>query len=318
MRPLLVAILAATSLAILVAFAAGQVLSDRFAFSQWLLWIPAPVAMVAAIALLASGMAARGRWRILLCVASIAGVVGSIAVALRDHHPFRAAPDLDGRTDVLRITHWNPQWIAAPEARAIKPVVENLHHDLTIVTNAGALRLREIAESWEQEGNEVLYLSPFAVLSRLPVLEARKIVAADGTSVAYLRIDATARLGREITVFAIDLPSRPSIPRMELAERIHGWIEESDVGPPDLVVGDFNITRGSAAMSALFPGLHDAYDEAGRGLGTSYPRNLPLWSIDHILLGPGLRALDYALVDPGSHGHRAQTAVIEAASPPPT
>ena len=76
--------------------------------------------------------------------------------------------------------------------------------------------------------------------------------------------------------------------------------------PPDLVVGDFNMTRGSVSLATLFPDLSNAFDKAGRGYGASFHRGLPLYHIDHTLLADTIRAVNYDLVDIGIGRHLVQ------------
>ncbi|MBX3358608.1 MAG: hypothetical protein KF745_09270 [Phycisphaeraceae bacterium] len=121
--------------------------------------------------------------------------------------------------------------------------------------------------------------------------------------------DTTATLGRPITVWFIDLPSSPLAPRYAIAEIAARAIAELP-GPPDVLVGDFNIPRGSASLSLLSSGMRHAYDDAAYGPFASWPRADPLFQIDHVFLGPGLRAVEYDLVDPGVSEHWAQEIVV--------
>ena len=78
----------------------------------------------------------------------------------------------------------------------------------------------------------------------------------------------------------------------------------------DMVLGDLNNTPRAASLDRLFPGMRDAQRDAGRGIGGSWPAWLPLWQLDHVLLGPRLRAVDYILVDTGLSAHRAQEVAL--------
>jgi endonuclease/exonuclease/phosphatase family metal-dependent hydrolase len=94
-----------------------------------------------------------------------------------------------------------------------------------------------------------------------------------------------------------------------------GGVQPSDSvrrAVPDLVIGDFNIPRGSASFDAIFPAMQYAFNQAGHGYGASYNRTwlLPLYHIDHILIGRGFKATRYDLIDPGVGRHLAQVAWI--------
>jgi endonuclease/exonuclease/phosphatase family metal-dependent hydrolase len=144
------------------------------------------------------------------------------------------------------------------------------------------------------------------VITRLPVLEARPLVAGDGITIAVFRLDATGELGRPLTLLAVDLPSDPKRPRYEIALTARRLLASAAAPPPDIVVGDFNMTRGSAALKALFPRLAHAFDQAGRGYGATFRRGFPLYHLDHTLLADTVTATDYALVDLELGRHLAQ------------
>lgn len=305
-------------LVIVAAWGAGALLSDRYAFSQWLAWIPAPIALLAALLLAICSLPWRGVVRgLMLSVAGVALLAAGVST-LRDHRPFAGKPD-EVRPGDLVVTHWNPQWITYGDAPDLQPRIDELHEDVTILTNAYWLARPEIANRWREEGSTFVSISPFVILSRLPVIEARLVIAAGGAAVALVRLDAKEQLGRPLVIYAVDLPSSPRLPRMALARQLHAWIDDAGLPAPDLVVGDLNMTRDSAAITTMFPGLRNAFTEAGRGLGMTYPREFPLWAIDHVLVGDALEAADARIIDPGSHGHRAvQARVRPRPSPAPS
>jgi hypothetical protein len=145
----------------------------------------------------------------------------------------------------------------------------------------------------------------------------------DPGQILVAEIDTTEVLGRPIVTWIIDLPSDPSIPRRDVAALVldrlseldHQW-EASNKGgfdgmpDPDLVAGDFNMTRGSAALRRITGGLPHAYDQAGWGFVATYPASRPLWHIDHIFVRPPLRAARYNVTDLGGSPHLAQRAII--------
>ncbi len=101
--------------------------------------------------------------------------------------------------------------------------------------------------------------------------------------------------------------------RGSLARSARRMLDGTTAAPPDVVVGDFNMTRGSYAVRTLFPGLEHAYDQAGRSYGATFHRAFPLVHIDHVLLGEQLRATSYQLPDPGVGRHLYQIVELEPA-----
>ena len=148
---------------------------------------------------------------------------------------------------------------------------------------------------------------------------------------AFLELDTTARLGHTIVIWIIDLPSDARLFRWEttqtaaaaiasFAGQIYGRAEDGSLAPlgeatgfpaPDIIIGDFNIPRGSASLKVLTRGTANAYNHAGTGSCATYPRKFPLSHIDQMFIGKSLRATSYEIVDPGMGMHRMQ--VVEVA-----
>ena len=134
-----------------------------------------------------------------------------------------------------------------------------------------------------------------------------------------VHLDATAALGREVVLWGVDLPSQPRAWRMQTsgaaAERLDLLLNAAADAPhkfdaPDIILGDCNTPRGSASLRLISRGFPHAFDQAGRGPVASWPRRRALFHIDHIFVGPGLRAVSYRTLDLGISEHRAQTAEI--------
>lgn len=121
---------------------------------------------------------------------------------------------------------------------------------------------------------------------------------------------------RPLVVWIIDLPSDPELSRPDLTrrarDRIAMWIGPGGAGfpEPDVLIGDFNIPRGSASLATLRqrPGftLADAHAQAGLGPSPTWPDSRPLLHIDQCFVGPRLRAARYAIEDGGDTRHRMQ------------
>ncbi|MGD9690195.1 MAG: endonuclease/exonuclease/phosphatase family protein [Phycisphaerales bacterium] len=138
---------------------------------------------------------------------------------------------------------------------------------------------------------------------------------ADPGWLLVLTLDGTQRFGRPVTVYFYDLPSDPLRSKAELAERVTRVVGEleraGDLPPPDLIVGDFNIPRGSASLGRMTRGYASAHDDAGIGPCSTWPRARPILHLDHLLRSPAWRARKYQVFDPGSGDHLAQWSVLE-------
>ncbi len=127
--------------------------------------------------------------------------------------------------------------------------------------------------------------------------------------VMYARLDTTAQLGRPLVVWLIDLPSDVMIPRGAMTDLVLGRLAEVEAGgwpAPDLLVGDFNIPRGSHALRRIARGLTHAHAQSGAGRNATWPSELPLLHIDHAFVAPWLRTTRYTIGGPDGSPHLAQ------------
>lgn len=289
----------------------GWALGDRFLWSQFLAWIPSilVVAWLGLWALLILPWAAGRRrrrgaraWVVMLAVLTPALGLHGILVDFRPASRASQASPEPG----LCLLHCNLNW---PNRAAAPDVLELVRHrpeDIVVLTDPGWLLGHGRGALLQQDGWQVLRIGRYAVLSRLPLLEARTLVKTRTVDVTMLRVDASARRLGVLTLGLFDLPSNPRTPRMRNARELRAMLDELGAPQFDLAVGDFNTTRGSPSLEILLPNTTHAWNQAGRGWSGSFHRRFPLWHIDHVLLRPGLRAVDYRLEDLGVSKHRAQ------------
>jgi hypothetical protein len=310
-------VIASAMMLVVAAWVVGRIVSDRYGWSQWLLWIPTPAALIASAAgILLAFRATRkprdGRVRALLwCIATFFIAVYFIAV---EHRLLRGSPHIPADAKTLRISHWNmgpATWHdIAPSVAALM----RLDGDIIVVTDPAGSTVREEVMQWLDTETPPPVVGQLSLLTRLPITTVRPLIATPDMQVVLVQIDAKATIGRLLTVYMVDMPSELELGRMALARKVRAMLEELKPPMPDVVVGDFNMTRGSVALREMFKGfgVNHAWDEAGHGYTATFHREFPLWHIDHILLGPNVEALDYSISNPGIGRHRAQSAVIAA------
>ncbi len=154
-------------------------------------------------------------------------------------------------------------------------------------------------------------------------------VSQDKGEALFVELDTRAVFGRTLVVWILDLPSDPELSRdanvataaatiaafsgRSYTRNPMGLDVEDDPAvtprgfpPADLIVGDFNTPRGSASIRRLTGDLRHAYDIAGVGWATTWPRTFPLIAIDHAFVAPWLDVRRYATIDLGAGGHLAQ------------
>jgi endonuclease/exonuclease/phosphatase family metal-dependent hydrolase len=189
-------------------------------------------------------------------------------------------------------------------------LVTAIDADLTILTNAGGAPWDPRVREWLGGNERVQMMRPFGILTKLPIIEQRWLARQDDIAMVLLIVDAEQALGRELVIYLIDMPSNPNLGRAKLAATARRLIDEATAPPPDMIVGDPNMTRGSAALRSIAPHMHHAFSEGGHGYGATYHRRFPLYHIDHILLDNSLRCVRYD-VRPAEIGrHRPQVAWI--------
>ncbi|HMN95118.1 MAG TPA: endonuclease/exonuclease/phosphatase family protein [Phycisphaerales bacterium] len=303
-----VAILCVIALAI---WAAGRLLNDRWLGTQALFWVPSILTLIPSW-LLVAALWKRGALRHPGTIAALGLAAGLSAwLFMVEHRPLRRGPTTPAETPGLRIYHRNLHWPNRRAAPALLEAIIDRSDDLILLTEPGWLLLEERGKALIEAGWILVRSGRYAILSHIPILEVRSLVRRHDLDITMLRVDASSRGLGALTIALVDLPSNPLIGRMNLARELR-YVLDQELAPDfDIAVGDFNATRGSAAIAALFPGMRHAWDDAGRGWSGSWPSPLPLWHIDHVLLGPELRATDHRLLGDRILRHRAQEAVIE-------
>jgi endonuclease/exonuclease/phosphatase family metal-dependent hydrolase len=285
----------------------GWLGGDLNAWSKWLSWVPAPALLLVPILGLVVGSRQPGR-----TARSLRAMNGLLAVFLLswtlgvEYGILRARPVLS--SDFV-LVHWNASWPSRRKLRLNEAydAVRLMDADLVVVTEVGQFGWGEEGSDLKSEWPHVARTSTVSLLSREPFLEARTILFNEGVSLVLVRLEM---MGEERSMWVVDLPSTPSRPKGPIFQRLLDAVDEAGLPDPDIVVGDFNVTRHSRALHAAFPSMRNAFSEAGVGWSGSWPRRWPLWQLDQILVGPDLQCRRYELIDPGVGRHRMQRAVL--------
>jgi hypothetical protein len=365
----------ASILACACAWIVGRVVSDRYAWTQPISWIPTPALLVPVWA--AFGVTAwRARRRVirarrrrtaapprsvgarcrfaLLSLFALGSVWHFGFIELGLHRvaigPGRVAriSDPDSVThEPLRLVFWNQ---AGHEAGDISQVFLDLDPTFFVIANRhSATSTRDLARAFIDSGEAHGAVGwPFDLFGRAPI--RRWASTSLGLAGRSRTKDGSARAdpgwaawyevmtpGGTLVIWAIDLPSDPSLSRFLLArqagEKLATWegsvrIIDQDgehsrstavpgFPAPDVIVGDFNIPRRSASLGEFLRAsgagkMRNAFDLAGVGWQRTWPRERPVWAIDHCLVGPRLDVRSFATFDPGVGGHRAIVIELDA------
>lgn len=287
----------------------GWLATDRWGWSQWLWWLHwggwAGVAVIAA-AVASAGRRGRLAWAVPATIV-VAGLLRDVGWRGEGAVPPRGGDD-------IAIVHWNAGWPDSEAASMPSARLLELDADLYVLSNPYRIFNDGRIEAWRAAGFDVVVTGVFAIASRLPILEARSLFGSPEGAAAWFVLDARSRMGGTLGILVVDLPSDPRRSRQAVAARTRSALDEAGftplAGPAgvsiDLVVGDFNIPRGSASLAVIAPRHRHAWGDAGTGWGASWPRRRPWLHLDNALVGDGVDARDYRLVDIDAGDHLAQ------------
>lgn len=84
-------------------------------------------------------------------------------------------------------------------------------------------------------------------------------------------------------VFIVDGTSGPTRSRADVLARV---LSEARAHPRTVITGDFNTPIESALLDPWRADLHHAFNDAGHGFRETWPRPLPVLTIDHVWSSP--------------------------------
>ena len=287
----------------------GRIIGDRNSLVQWISWIPTLGVVAFGLVWLACRAGDRRRHRVrrwggLACAALACG-----AAVRGEFRPWtdHVAPSPQD----IRIVQWNTDHPSGNDPRsmtALATICAEHDVDLFLISNRGSITTQNCVRQWAGPQFFSAGAGPFACVTTFPIEEAR-VIAVTGTGnnmiwLAKFVVRPPSWNGRALRIAMVDLPSKPTLSRMQVAQELLTAVQRGDLGDVDIVAGDFNALPGSLILSRVFPNFHDSWAQAGSGLRTSWPRLFPLWSIDHVLLTPDMRAISSVTANPGVSKHR--------------
>lgn len=182
-------------------------------------------------------------------------------------------------------------------------------------TGAGLIAVEEIGWNVRDKLDQALdrryphhaAIGTVGLWSRYPIHDAHAIAIGMGW-VRAMRAQVTTPKG-DVTVYVAHLDSvriGRTAHRDETMSRLAAQVK-AEGAKRLLVLGDLNTATTDRSMGALIPLMSEAQNTAGRGLGLTWPADLPLVRPDHILYR-GIKATDAKAVHTPGSDHRAATA----------
>ena len=293
---------------VIVAGSLGHLMRDRTVVSALLMYLPVPLASLAAIIF---DINARGRAlpipRVrfgLSILAAVAGVwtaaplVGTGAIG-------KYGP---GDTEIT-LLHWNVLWGGGPYRTEHTWASERLE---IMTQDPDIIVLSELPpEEWIRmmtrsmgPGAHSAMTSLVGVFSRWPVRFERRIEFPGGEGMSA-SVEVRGAPFRLLVVDGVSDPRRSRLPFLNaIAKECQAARDEGR--PFDVIAGDFNTPSRSLGFDAL---AAEGYALAGRsasGWRATFPSWLPVFDIDHIWVGPSLRLRSCRLFSNACSDHRGQ------------
>lgn len=307
----------AASLAAFAAWSVGRVLGDAWVWSQWLFWIPSITVLASASSAFAVRWVVGAPVRAARLSLQAGLIVITLGAVLRGDFGVGLVEAPVG-PDTVRVLQWNTNWPSSDDPRTMA-ALGGTPADIVLISNRGAVTSTDLVRRWAGADARVVGAGPFALVTRWPVRKAIQVSGGGGPGkrwwVARFEVLPPAWEGQSLRIAMVDLPSRPSLSRSAVADALLQACEEGALGEVDLVAGDFNATDGSVILTRCFPGFRDALREAGRGWLATWPRQFPLWRIDHVLVTPEIEVVRGRTVDPGISSHRMTEAWLRRGQP---
>jgi endonuclease/exonuclease/phosphatase (EEP) superfamily protein YafD len=304
-------IAAALLIAIIVAGLVGQIVRDRSVTSALLMYLPLLPASLAAIVL---DVCQRGRAlpkvRFLLTSLGLFGGVWAALLLIGSGAVGKYGP-ADCEVTLL---HWNVLWGGGPFPTqktwaAQRASIVERNSDVIILSELPpADQIRKLVDAMGPGADFVGIQHDerfrLGVCSRWPMQLEERMPLPGG---AAMSVTVMVR-GRPMRLLVVDGQSNPFHSRLPflaaIAEICRGAANHGR--PFDVLAGDFNTPSRSIGFDALTTLGYQLTGRAAHGWRGTFPAFLPLYDIDHVWLGPGLRLRSCTFFNGPYSDHRGQ------------
>jgi endonuclease/exonuclease/phosphatase (EEP) superfamily protein YafD len=204
-------------------------------------------------------------------------MLGALCAAWWPMQAYRFAGPQDSGAPILKVLSWNMAHENLPSAD-LQTLVETFKPDIAGLVEVGARH---------SDPNPLLSAPPpgyavqkfdhaMAIVVRGSVRLVHQEIIDNVSKFAFAEAVVDGVTWR---VFIVDGVSNPLVSRAEVLARV---LEEARGHPHTIVLGDFNTPVESALFDPWRAEFHHAFNEAGRGLRETWPRWVPVLTIDHI------------------------------------
>jgi endonuclease/exonuclease/phosphatase (EEP) superfamily protein YafD len=283
--------------ALFLIWLAGQIIRDGTWVTGLLFYLPTPFVF---LALFGSALVLwrRSSRRVTMVVLVLAFVPGAFLLGVENSW-IRPAVSLTNDTE-LRLVHWNV-FNGRRGWENVESELQKMSADLYVLSD-----MPERIDQWaisDRIGSgydSITEKGSMAVFARGSLRDGRWLVKSSALNVYVF---TWHRRGEKLSIFAVDLAASILIERDPSLKQLVSLIK---VHRPDIVVGDFNAPRRSRAICPLPSGFTHAYEAAGSGWSYTWPVPIPVYAIDHCILGERVVPIHYDLRSTLYSDHRQQ------------
>ncbi len=234
----------------------------------------------------------------LACVFLAVGCAGWWYAA--SHPPPRSSP---GVAPTLKVVSWNMAHQKLPSAD-LKGLLETLRPDVAGLVEVGARHgdPAPLVDSLPPGYSAQKLDNALAIVVRgsCRLLQETRVPTGSGIS-KFAHVEAVVD-GTAWHIFLVDGVSNPIASRADFLSQV---LSEARGHPRTIVFGDFNTPLESAFFDPWRATFHHAFGEAGGGFRETWPRWVPLLTIDHVWASLDLTPLRAEKQWPKSSDHAA-------------
>jgi endonuclease/exonuclease/phosphatase family metal-dependent hydrolase len=302
----------------------GQLIRDRSVPAALLMYLPLWPLGAAAVAL---DLRRAGRalpWpRFALTLAGLLAILAAAVPMIGWGAPSEPEPRLS--QPEITILHWNVQWggglfRSQRTWAAQRSEILRCHPDIVVLSEAPRQGWVKQIVSDLGTGADCVgiqhepgrrYWFGLVVCSRWPIRLNQRHEFPGGVGMS---VTAEVR-GRPIRILAVDGQSNPFRSRLPFLQAISETCRAAaEEGRPfDVVAGDFNTPSRSLGFDDLAGQGYRFASQSARGWRATFPAWLPVYDIDHVLVGRGRRVSWSTLFNGPATDHRGQVALLSAA-----
>jgi endonuclease/exonuclease/phosphatase family metal-dependent hydrolase len=218
-----------------------------------------------------------GGWRRWIGIASLVLALGHGAWWIATSHLPERHPTYAAEAPRLKVLFWNMAHMELPSAD-LQRLLETFQPDVVGLVEVGATHLdpRKVVDVLPNGYNVLKLAHGMEIITRGSARFLHEDFLPSRSKYNVLEVTIGSDVWR---VYIVDGTSAPTRSREDVLTRV---LAEARGQPHTLVVGDFNTPIESPLFDPWRAELHHAFNGSGSGLRETWPRYVPVLTIDHV------------------------------------